>query len=347
MTVKTVRLNGTDWSDEDILYAADQNDTITRAANEPYYKLNSYNTNINTGLVKFSSVIWQTEGARTINAGSSWTTGGYQNASCTRASGAKGFSVIYNTGASEYTTDSGANWNNSSTDPANVTEIYGGDLVGSAGVLCGKNSSGGTNPHIWVTTDGGDNWADVTTGPKAAARSVLGICLHSAGLVGYCVLDNGDIWRTADAGVNWAVSSTPGGSGQNRLYAIDTDTILMVQTDGSVYTYVHSTTTKTTLLVMEGGLSVVSNIVKATNGNYYWILYEEDATPYPTMFTLFKYDGTNVYGKPLQPPGAANLVGGNLWRNSANAMKDQLIEVSDTLYYSTEDIVWEIDVNEE
>lgn len=350
MTLKMVKFGGDDWSNGDILDADDLMDTMSRASNEPWYKF-TYDSTLNAGLIKFSSTIWQTESVRTTDGGANWGGSGYGTNYLASTVGAAGISTLYSSAASKYTTDSGATWNVSSVAPGdgNMTIAYCIHMFDSSVGVIGGDA--GANESIYYTSDGGDNWTEASSGPAA---SVFAIVMASA-TVGYAIDDALNIWRTADGGDNWTdttddttLTNTDGW----RLVAIDTDTILIVGGfEPKVETYKFSTNTVTKLQEFQRGLSNETgptNIIIATNGNYYWVYmhsaYDTGGGRILPRIVLYKYDGTSLYQRPLGQGREYAKSLSDAWQVSASTrvLKPVLIEVSAVLYVNLYDHILEI-----
>lgn len=309
------------------------NGYFNEQASEPWYKL-KYDGDIGAGLIKFSSTIWQTSTGRTTDGGSNWSAGGYNTISAediATSSGATGIAFDNSDASSSYVTDSGATWQASSVSPANATNINACDLASTTvGVCCGLPSS---LRGIWCTSDSGDNWTQATTGPTV---EVVAIAMAST-TIGYAVDVNENIWKTTDAGVNWT-DTTDNMDAQN-IICESTDIVYGVQIDEpNFFKYVNSTNTITQYSNFDIGNSLsyssASNIVKATNGNYYFAYFSglDDAATSGriTNLSLFKFDGTNFYMKPMGF-NSSQLSDGS-WLASSTAMYNILIEVSNVLH---------------
>lgn len=323
MTVKTTRLGGTNWADGDVLYAADQNDTITRGANEPWYKILATDSDIDLCIISWSTTRFQTQDGLSTDTCATWAAGGYSTAvgdGIAAIFGAAGVSADSNLARCEYTTDSGANWNGDTVGPddGNMTDIYCMAMGSATVAVCGGDA--GANKSIYYTADGGDNWTEATTGTAAV---VPGICMGSS-TIGYAITVGNDIWKTTDSGVNWTdTTDNASCSAIASMYAIDTN-IVLILTDYYLYHYVNSTNTVTTLYPT-GDYDYISNIVKASNGNYYFLLVKGNSV------YLGKYDGSNVSVKPITNGNAsAFLTNTNGTFNSITTQGDVIYMVAVT-----------------
>ena len=322
MTVRLTRFGGTDWSDGDILYAADQNDTITKAANEPSFKLATYDSGIGNGLIKWTSTSWQSIFRDTADGGLTWTAGGFGvvgSEDIPSNYGSQGVAMGNDDGQVAFCTDAGVTWTVSSTQPANITEANSIHLFNATvGILGGQAGAGN---YIWFTTDGGDNWTQSTTGPTAEVR----VLVMASATVGYAVDTGKNIWKTTDGGDNWTDTTDGFSVDIGVLVAVDTDTIFgIANVTTYVQKYVNSTNTLTILLNGDES-GQVCNAVKATNGYYYWVFNNYEAGSVPN-YDLIKWDGTNFYVKSLSNP-VINAAGDN-WNTHSMTTKNVLIESS-------------------
>ena len=261
---------------------------------------------ISIGLVRHSDLIWETSAALSTDGGGSWTTGkGYGQISSEDVaitSGATMISTQKSGGSTAFSTDSGTTVQASSTQPANITQGVCVSLANTTvGVMGGKAGAGVV---IWLTSNSGDDWTQATTGPSGVgAFAVVSIAMASA-TVGYAIDTNGNIWKTTDAGVNWTDTTDNTIGTSTHMIAVSTDEILFMDyQQAELIKYVNSTNTVTVLLTfdMQGTTSAVSNIVNATNGNYYFIFATGRSSGGidNSNMVIFRYDGSNIAMKSL------------------------------------------------
>jgi len=306
------------------------------AKNNSWYKI-IYASNISYGLIKFSSTIWQSENVRTTDAGATWSGSGYGAGYSADTNGVNGASMDAGSpGTAKYTTDSGATWNASSTAPPNANDIAQIHMFSDTIVVAGGRATSGK--WVWYSSDGGDNWSQSTTGP---VDDVYAIQMASI-TIGYLVDQDGSIWKTTDGGDNWVDTTDDFSITNDRrlsITCVDTDTLLLAGNSKSgLQKYVNSTNTVSTLYTASTAASAVTNWVKSTNGNYYIVLWYTGGNS-GLVLDLLKYDGSDVYLKPLVSAlGISdNPSSPQYWselNNFCPLAKPVLIEVSDILYFN-------------
>jgi len=197
-----------DWVDGDILYAADNIDSIDNVRFCPITKL--VNTNPFVGTVGFSATNYSGVLAAgtiytTTDSGTTWATKstGIDTAAfmvrC-KATPANAFAIEANVAASEaaITTDSGVTWSDTDTDPSWGAEVYDVSYpVAGLIVVAGDDAGGGK--HVVFSTNAGANWTDTTT---AIGGAVYAVEMFSA-TVGYLLDASNNIWKTTDGAANW------------------------------------------------------------------------------------------------------------------------------------------------
>lgn len=323
-------------------------DEVYKGQNGPWHKMFVYSGSIGSGLIKWSATRWQTEAGVTTDSGVTWVAGGYGANYVATTSGTAGISIKQSDGTSTFSTNSGATWGAASTTPANVLTVNAVAMASTTVGVCGGTAGAGV--FTWYTADGGDNWTQSAAGTGA---EVFAMCMASA-TVGYLIDTNGDIWKTTDGGNNWV--DTTDNTTNNiayRMYAVSTDQVLFSYGHRPYLTkYVNSTHTQTLLIYTAVGDTndAISDIVKATNGYYYFVSSLSATTAASNIgissITAFKYDGTNMYMKPVGMAGLSSL-GTTYWK-SANGLLPVMIEVSNKLYLNTgSDQILEIDVKED
>jgi len=294
-----------------------------------------YDGNINLGLIKFSDTRWQTSKGLTTDSGDNWSAGGYDAVSAediATSYGTDGLAADSNDASTSISSDSGANWTASTTMPSagNMTDIYCMSLFGNTAVVGGD---AGANESIYYSSDKGDNFSEADSGPT---DEVFAIVMANED-IGYAVSGGSKIYKTTNSGQSWTDTEDTHGLFQQgmRIYAIDTDTILLVDKKGNVEKYVSSTNTITVLTDYElaDSSDSVSNIVKATNGNYYWVRWTSAIGTNQKMglLTLLKYDGTNVYQRPIAEPGF--IQGDTYWNTNTFGTINCFIEGAENILY--------------
>lgn len=170
-----------------------------------------------------------------------------------------------NSADASFTSDSGATWGDSGTNPPNQSAIYDA-VYATTGVAlaCGSASSG---THIWRSTDGGDTWAQVSD--DGTASTVVAIDMFSA-TVGFAVDSSGNILTTSDGGDNWTdTGRTSSLTGQETTIMALSATEYLIA-GSSIQIYKGTTSSDPTLkFIMGGGYSVMTHFIKTANGNIY------------------------------------------------------------------------------
>jgi len=308
MTVRLLRFGGTDWGTGEGLIYLDQNDTLNNIMNEAGFNKYDEGTSgvtIGKGLLRHSASIWVSTSARTTNSGGTWSSGGFgqvDTEDIAGVSGATAVSVHQDDGSVAYTDDSSANWQAASVGPPNITKGACVHMFSTTfGVIGGKAGAG---VLIWFTSDSGDNWTQATSGPTGAGGFAVNAIVMCSANIGYAIDNAGDIWKTTNAGVDWTdttdnTTTTPG-----NLFAISTDEVFYTTWSGSVlYHYKNSTNTVKTIfsIGLTGSGVGTSNIIQATNGNYYVVVASggDAVNAMTSNLTLFRYDGTDIYQKNI------------------------------------------------
>jgi len=334
-------------TDGDILYASEANHFNAST----WYKITYDNTPINAGLIRWSATKFQTENGDSSDSGATWTVGGYNilgsDTIADTDGSTNGCAADGGAANTTITSDSGDTWTASTTSPSAgaMTKINAISMFGSVVVVGGD---AGANESIYYSSDSGDTFTEATTGPT---NEVDAIVMASA-TIGYAREVTGDnIWKTTDGGVNWTDTTDSSGLGTGggaRFFAIDTDTLLMMQTDRLFLRhYVNSTNTITEIYQtgLTANKSNVSNIVKATNGDYYWVHYMGGTGTNIGISILYMYrwDGTNIYVKSIGE--ATNTTESNTFTGNTTASKPVLIEgAANVLYLNGQGRIFEIGV---
>jgi len=224
--------------------------------------------------------------------------------------------------------------------------------MGSTLVAVAAGDDGAT-VSVFYTADGGDTWAVSATGPTA---EVEGVVMCSA-TIGY-LLSGNTWWKTTNGGANWTDTThayTPPSAGINHvMYPISTTKILVMGKfdQGSSIELAEYDNTATTTTVkwrtVQLKAQFSSNIIAATNGNYYFLIgrWASDANDETASMTLYKYDGTYCYAKSFEMAGCnyTDLI----WRVSSTNYEDRpaLIEVTNVLYVNITGTLLSVNVAE-
>jgi len=219
MTVRLVVLGGSDWSDGEILYAADQNDTLEAIHDKNWAKY-FYSVDANSaGTFALHSTTKMSAGQgnnlyqitvdlanRTLDWSAAKVAGGAGHemyvceGTITRA-----ISREYNGADMQFTTDSGDNWAEANADPT-ITTVYTAAYPTSGIALCG-GVSGAAVSCIAKSTDGGNNWAEVMGGGGELDEKTCWWMTMVDGSNGIANVE-GTLWYTTDGGDNWTDTTT-------------------------------------------------------------------------------------------------------------------------------------------
>lgn len=188
----------------------------------------------------------------------------------------KAISCDYNSINISITADSGDNWASASTDPVDITRVL--DLsFPTATVAVVACDFGTADSGIFYSTDAGDTW-DASDFPAADCDAIdmvdgsNGIAIHA----------DGSIYTTADGGTTWADSGqgvvAPGAEGQSTIIALTSTTGIYLNSSGTTIQTFNTTSGGTTRLTIpdasqDTGFNWLSNLVKTTNGNIYFMQY--------------------------------------------------------------------------
>lgn len=175
-----------------------------------------------------------------------------------------------------YTTNYGNNWTKATLAPGSNlgTRVFSAAYAGPGSLVCGLDK-GSAARSIYYSVDGGDSWTICSTGPAgdtdviAMFNSVSGWAIDNAANV-FMTTDGGDNW--SDTGFN-SNANEPGYllllSGSEALsLCSDSDTLYKIDLEGG---------TATEKLEIEDAdsapLVYLTNMVRATNGNIYFLKY--------------------------------------------------------------------------
>ena len=172
-----------------------------------------------------------------------------------------------------FTTDSGDNWTDASSEPAD--KVWCLSFPTTSVAVVGTRKSAGAR-GIYYSTDGGENWTICEAGPGI---EVAAISMYSA-TNGFAIADGGNIWKTTDGGVNWAdTTHTMADPFESPNILVDILAISDIEFVGiyskanllSIYYYDGSTANITFKAAPMGNDSITSipfNPIKLTNGKF-------------------------------------------------------------------------------
>jgi len=323
MTVRLTRFGGSNWADDEVLYAADLNDTITKSANESWYPFTNMLTapSLGNGVIVFSGGTLSTESAYSLGSGNNWTARlGYGQTHAVTKYLTSGCAVpMLTAGAKTVTTiDAGSTWLSGTAVP-NIARAYAISQVGSVVIINGRDTNG-PKSGTWFSWDGGSSWTQTTSSTGAGGDPMGGAVLFSS-TTGFLEAV-GSIWRTTDGGSTWTARL-------KSIYDAGTPTNLISTASGTVYSIKYQT--PSVAIYDDGvpymsGLCVVTpsvgasdnactNLVIGQSGNIYFVYGErsDDAAGASSNLNLFKINGSNVYTKPI------GFIGGNAVLNGTAA----------------------------
>lgn len=262
------------------------------------------------GLVAFSSVIWQTSTLKTADAGATWAAGGpgagYDLIRRSVATASKAIAAT-TAGAIKFTTDSGATWTASSTQPANITDCYCIHFITDTVAVMGGDADA-TNSS-WYSTDGGDNWSQSTSGTVVHVNSIV---MYSA-TTGFFLSGAGagiqKIYKTTDGGDNWAdtTHNTLSVNERPRMVALSSTTFSFLSMDSQVGVHYYGGSGDSTKIIniAEGTADIGSDIILSDNGSYYFIFYNNELGN--QLYRISDMTGSDYEMKPI---GSQKLSGG-------------------------------------
>jgi photosystem II stability/assembly factor-like uncharacterized protein len=262
MAIRNTLLAGTaaDWSDGQVLYAEDLNDTFDASYNKtqslddstvvsrwaqasfkpemagsngPTYVFFSEN---NFGVIGSTQYIGTTDGGvsfatpASLNAGSAPFIVGV--ASSTHA-------IVCQTGTGGsvgYTTNGGVSWTAGTAIPT-ATTTHSISYPSTSLAVVGIVRSGGSR-NIYYSTNQGSSWTQCTSGPTV---TVVMVSMFNNS-TGFAVTSTGSIWKTTDGAVNWTdtghtTTSSAGSVGEYSMAAISTSSFVYVRRAGNFFYY--------------------------------------------------------------------------------------------------------------
>lgn len=313
--------------------AGEVNQNFTDAINSSLklIKLNSFGlTSGFSNILPFSATRWQNASALTTDAGATNSANPYGKsyAAICRENKAKAVSWSGNGADWEYTTDSGATWNTTTTAPPNITSITCVDFRREGRIYVAGDVSATTG--LWYSTDGGDNFTQVA----GTFDEFVGVSMHDD-THGIAIDNDSNIFFTVN-GTTWVDStyqmSTPSGAPSNcdievtaSGAAIGNFNALMVfrQSSSSVgggavgYCSKFDGTGNSVAVVShrsaQGGYSSATNFYKLTNGSICYAAEQSNSADsagnwYGSQGVLYVTDDSGVswYVIPLGPTSIAN-----------------------------------------
>lgn len=178
------------------------------------------------------------------------------------------------------TSNSGDNWVQASTDPAD--DVYSASFITATVAVVGTNKSVGAR-GIYFSTDGGDNWTICSTGPTVA---VAEISMFNA-TTGFAIADGGAIWKTVNGGIDWTNTTHSIGfddivSGNIvfNMLALSTTELIGLESRSPIIVYYDSSGNATRTQLWDFGSADGGNApfnpIKLTNGNIILGFYGEN-----------------------------------------------------------------------
>ena len=237
-------------------------------------------TAVNFLAIAHSSTAFSSTDTKSADGGITWTAGSmigtwadHTKAKACDANRTKAIAWDKNAGKIRITSDSGANWADASTAPPNLTSIS--QLFFPTATRAVAFGTAGAGSSVWYSTDGGDTWAQ---GTGLTATAVANGCMFNA-TNGFAQDDNDTtLYITSNGGQTWSDSGQTTGSslGDNagvNWYAISSTEYMFVTYGLSIFKGSTSSTGELKMIkYTQGGF--ISNIVKTTNGNYYFVMYD-------------------------------------------------------------------------
>jgi hypothetical protein len=308
MAIRTENLGGTDWTNGEVLYAADLNDTFeaTTQWTELYGPIDDTTFFCMHEDGKISqcdngSKIQQTTDYESSNI--SWTS---RNTTCVTVP--KGVSctadrskavAVDNSGNAAYTDDDGDTWSNATTDPPNHNNTKDISFpVAALAVVFGDPDGGGTDIGIWRSTDGGDVWAQATSMTNTGQQICCGDMYDASD--GVCIAGAREINITANGGVAWTYNSDdlPWDVGVSATMLMVSSTHFVVAHDASPLSLVkYKASDGTYEIVLRTGLNSnyrPTNFVKTSNG-YIYVAYHPDNNTFDKIFVYRSTDDGDTW----------------------------------------------------
>jgi len=272
-----------------------------------YYSL-SYTKNACYALLAHSATTWtaiqDSSTFRTTDAGVTWAAAAADIGDMTgvskvcTADKTKAISCDHDSGNVSYSTDSGNNWTSATTDPALITRVFDLSFI-TTGVAVVACDIGTAARSIFYSTDGGNNWTICATGP---AVDTVAIDMFDA-TNGIAVDVSGNVWTSSDGGINWSDTTyaVVGAASQSSIKCLTSSTYVFIQASNDmVQTGTTSTDGVTRIQQVFGGNfpAYTSNLIKASNGNLYFVLYsfrdKAEINDLISNITLYKSSDSGV-----------------------------------------------------
>ena len=287
MAIKNTVLGGTDWTDGQILYSVDLNDTYNAAASDAE-KLNPWipssagiaNAGVFCGFAGFTSTTWISMDSglssvrRTTDGGLTWATISLATAAreIARVFGSATHAIVFETGAKtmSYTSDAGATFTPSGAAPASFTLIHMMSMpTTTLAVMCGTVTS---LRSIAYSTNNGAAWTVATSGPTVGTFAIAMLDATT----GFAVDSANNVWKTTNGGVDWTdtthdISGISSTAGRNGIIALTSTSFIYFDNLGSVWKYNNATVTTPTIQfsTTSAAAGFLFGPVKLTNGYIY------------------------------------------------------------------------------
>ncbi len=264
-------------SDGDVAFASEYN----------LFEADRWNTLNNTttpilGILPHSATSWTgyngTSSVITTDTGASWVASTGDNADMTgagtvsKADGTK--AIVADHDSANVSFYNGTTWASSSTDPAAITEVF--DITFPTATVAAMGvDKGAAGKGIFKSSNAGDAWSEVTTGPAVDVPVIdmidadTGIAIDNAGNIWSA---DGDIDVWSDSGQNAVVSPTQ----KSSMVALSSTNYVLINLNQN-FVETGNTTSGGTIRLhfaeMADADFTLSNLVKITNGNLYFMVY--------------------------------------------------------------------------
>lgn len=259
----------------------------------------SYNSSVITSILAHDATNWtRVNGTSTLitsNSGTDWTAATTDIADMTGvsrvciANKVKAISCDHDSGNISITADSGVNWTAATTDPAAITRVWDLSFPTATCAVVGCDL-GAAARGIFFSTDAGDTWTICTSGPAVDV-----FCIDMIdGSDGIAIDVNGNIWTTGDGGDNWTDSGqnviNPPSLGSESIIALTATTGVYYGNTELVIETFNTTSGGTVRLSLEGVGETLknSNLIKITDGNIYFMVYNFVSASIGASNSLFR-----------------------------------------------------------